>query len=160
MDWRPFSGSSTSYPTSERNCQSGGTLPVPTNAGSNVPKVRQGEHDFSHDGPQQEEKRHSQVHGSSQQDCQGHHGQTGVLEPVHQYRGSRFIRPKRGKQASPMRTRLIVVVNPIMPRSLKPNNRESRTSPRDEQNCCGCFYGPLRSRWRTTDLHEVRERIP
>ena len=37
-----------------------------------------------------------------------------------------------------MRTRLIVVVNPIMPKSLKPNNQESRTSPRDEQSCCRC----------------------
>ena len=31
-------------------------------------------------GPQQEEKRRSQAHRSSQQDRQGHHGQTGVLE--------------------------------------------------------------------------------
>ena len=37
-----------------------------------------------------------------------------------------------------MRTRLIVLVNPITSKSLKPNNRESRTSPRDEQSCCGC----------------------
>ena len=41
---------------------------------------------------------------------------------------------KRGKQASPMRTRLIV-----MPRSLKPNAREWRTSPQDKQNCCACL---------------------
>ena len=52
-------------------------------------------------------------------------------KPVHQ--------AKRGKQASPMRTRLIVVVNPIMPTSLRSNNRESRTLPQDEQNCCGCL---------------------
>ena len=47
MGWRPFSGSSTSYPTSGRNCQ-----PIPTNSQSHVPEVRQGEHDLSHDGPQ------------------------------------------------------------------------------------------------------------
>ena len=52
-------------------------------------------------------------------------------KPVHQ--------AKRGKQASPMRTRLIVAVTPITPRSLKPNNRESGTLPQDEQNCCGCL---------------------
>ena len=28
---------------------------------------------------------------------------------------------------------------PIVLRSLKPNNRESGTSPQDEQNCCGCL---------------------
>ena len=32
--------------------------------------------------------RNSQVHGSSQQNRQGYHGQTGVLEPVHRYRSS------------------------------------------------------------------------
>ena len=36
----------------------GERLPIPTNAGNHVPKVRQGEHDLSHDGLQQEEKRH------------------------------------------------------------------------------------------------------
>ena len=31
-----------------------------------------------------------------------------------------------------------MVVNPITPKSLMPNNQESRTSPRDEQSCCRC----------------------
>ena len=61
----------------------GERLPIPTNAGSHVPEVRQGEHDLSHDGLQQEKKWHCEVHGGPQQECQGHHGQAGVLGPVH-----------------------------------------------------------------------------
>ena len=95
MDWRPSSGSSTSYPTS-RGCQSGEMLPTPTNAGSHFPEVRQGEHDHSHDGPRQEEKWHCEVRS----------------------RGSQF-HTRKERQASPVvRTRMIVVVNPIMPKSL------------------------------------------
>ena len=68
-----------------------------------------------------------------------HHGQAGVHEPIHRSRKP-VPQARKGRQASPiMRTRLIVVVNPIMPKSLKPNNQESRTSPRDEQSCCRCF---------------------
>ena len=86
MDWRPFSGSLMSYPTSERNCQNGGRL-------ANTDQCWK-PRDLSHDALQQEEKRRCEAHGGSQQECQGHHGQAGVLEPVHQSQGSQFIRPE------------------------------------------------------------------
>ena len=83
MDWRRSRVLRRHILLRKGIAEMGERLPIPTNAGSHVPKVRHGEHDISHDGFQQEEKRHGQVHGGSQQERQGHHRQTGVLEPVH-----------------------------------------------------------------------------
>ena len=68
----------------------------------------------TNDGPQQEEKWHCEANP---------------------FINLEVPQARKERQASPvMRTRMIVVVNPIMPKSLKPNNQESRTSPRDERN--------------------------
>ena len=90
----------------------GERLPIPTNAGSHVPKVCQGEHDLSHDGLQQEEKWRCEVHGGSQKNVRNIMDKLAYTnpsisrKPVHQAR--------RGKQASPIvRMRLVVVVNPL-----------------------------------------------
>ena len=78
----------------------GERLPIPTNARSRIPEVRQGEHDHSHDGPQQEKKWRCEVHGGPQQERQGHHGQAEVLESIYRYRGSQFIRPEKESRRS------------------------------------------------------------
>ena len=62
----------------------GERLPIPTNAGSTFLKFVRENMTWASVG------REAAQYGSSQQNRQGHHGQTGVLEPVHRYRGSRL----------------------------------------------------------------------